>query len=253
MLNRRTLIRLGAVAGLCCIALTSGGHAQSQPPQGPRMVVELFTSQGCSSCPPADEVLTELSKQPDVIALTLPVDYWDYLGWKDTLANPAYTARQKAYSYQRGDRQVYTPQAVINGLAHAIGSKRHAIERAAMSSRSEGRVLTVPVTLIQSNGRWAVQVGAGNSTDKAQVYALAIARTCNVAIGRGENADRKMTYSNVVRTIEPLGEWTGAAKSFPIDAALSGGEGVDGVVALLQATPNGKPGAILGAAKSDGL
>src|ERR671917_179365 len=88
----------------------------------PRAVVELFTSQGCSSCPPADRVLAELAREPDVIALSLPVDYWDYLGWKDTLASPAFSARQRAYSNARGDRQVFTPQMVVNGKVSCVGS-----------------------------------------------------------------------------------------------------------------------------------
>src|SRR5919107_210452 len=94
----------------------------------PRAVVELFTSQGCSSCPPADAVLADLARRPDIVALSLPVDYWDYLGWKDTLAHPLFTARQKAYAHGRGDRQVYTPQAIVNGTKPCIGSDRAQIE-----------------------------------------------------------------------------------------------------------------------------
>src|SRR6476646_8850987 len=97
---------------------------------GPRAVIELFTSQGCSSCPPADKLLGELAKDPSVIALSLPIDYWDYLGWKDTLADSRFSARQKAYSHMRGDRDVYTPQVIINGEAHVIGSDRARIEGA---------------------------------------------------------------------------------------------------------------------------
>src|SRR5918993_3798564 len=91
---------------------------------GPRAVVELFTSQGCSSCPPADAYLVELARRPDIVALTLPIDYWDYLGWKDTLAHSAFSARQRAYAGARGDRQVYTPQAVVNGRELFVGSNR---------------------------------------------------------------------------------------------------------------------------------
>src|SRR6266850_2215248 len=96
----------------------------------PRAVVELFTSQGCSSCPPADKIIGELSKDPNVIALSLPIDYWDYLGWKDTLADSRFSARQKAYSHVRGDRNLYTPQMVVNGSTHVIGSDRARIEGA---------------------------------------------------------------------------------------------------------------------------
>src|ERR1700757_336997 len=96
----------------------------------PRAVVELFTSQGCSSCPPADKLIGELARDPSVIALSLPIDYWDYLGWKDTLADSRFSARQKAYSLMRGDRDVYTPQVIVNGSFHVVGSDRAGIEQA---------------------------------------------------------------------------------------------------------------------------
>src|SRR5918911_4976469 len=92
--------------------------------QTPKAVVELFTGQGCSSCPPADAFLLELAGRPDVVALSFPVDYWDYLGWKDTLAQPAFTARQRAYASARNDKQVYTPQAIVNGAKAVVGSDR---------------------------------------------------------------------------------------------------------------------------------
>ena len=105
----------------------------------PRAVVELFTSQGCSSCPPADRILGELAKDPSIVALSLPIDYWDYLGWKDTLADSRFSARQKAYSRMRGDRDVYTPQVIVNGEAHVIGSDRAGIENAMRRSRCRSR------------------------------------------------------------------------------------------------------------------
>src|SRR5262249_58863578 len=96
----------------------------------PRALLELFTSQGCSSCPPADRLVGQLANDPSLIALSVPIDYWDYLGWRDTLANPAHSARQRAYARARGDGQVYTPQIVVNGSTHALGSDQAAIERA---------------------------------------------------------------------------------------------------------------------------
>ena len=100
------------------IAVIRPAHAD------PRAVVELFTSQGCSSCPPADKILGELAKDPSIVALSMPIDYWDYLGWKDTLADSRFSARQKAYSHARGDRNLYTPQMIVNGSAQVIGSDR---------------------------------------------------------------------------------------------------------------------------------
>src|SRR3954449_4072279 len=125
-----SISRWSGALGVCAIiAIIRPAHAD------PRAVVELFTSQGCSSCPPADRILGELAKDPNVIALSMPIDYWDYLGWKYTLADSRYTARQKAYSRARGDRDVYTPQVVVNGAAQVIGSDRASIESAIDSTK----------------------------------------------------------------------------------------------------------------------
>src|ERR1700712_799316 len=113
----------------------------------PRAVIELFTSQGCSSCPPAERILGELARDPSVIALSMPIDYWDYLGWKDTLADARFSARQKAYSQVRGDRKVYTPQVVVNGSAHVIGSDRAGIDRAIGDTGKADGVMSVPVSM----------------------------------------------------------------------------------------------------------
>src|SRR5919201_326871 len=113
---------VGALGVCAIIAVIRPAHAD------PKAVVELFTSQGCSSCPPADKLLGDLAKDPSVIALSMPIDYWDYLGWKDTLADSRFSARQRAYSRTRGDREVSTPQAVVNGEVHVIGSDRSSIE-----------------------------------------------------------------------------------------------------------------------------
>src|SRR5947199_2532910 len=128
----------------------------------PRAVIELFTSQGCSSCPPADKLIGEFSSDPSLVSISLPIDYWDYLGWKDTLADPRHTARQKAYSKLRGDREVYTPQAVVNGSLHALGSDRSAIERAIAQSRQNAATLAVPVMLTVADGRLTIAVPDGN-------------------------------------------------------------------------------------------
>src|SRR5437868_11223400 len=123
MMAYNGISRWSGALGVCAIvAVIRPAHAD------PRAVVELFTSQGCSSCPPADKIVGELAKDPNVIALSMPIDYWDYLGWKDTLADSRFSARQKAYSLARGDLDVYTPQALINGPLHLIGRDRACIE-----------------------------------------------------------------------------------------------------------------------------
>src|SRR5207253_4485634 len=128
----------------------------------PRGVVELFTSQGCSSCPPADKLAGELARDPSLVVISLPIDYWDYLGWKDTLASPNYSARQRAYARVRSDREVYTPQVVVNGVTHALGSDKAAIERAISQTRSTSAALTLPVSMSVVGGDLVVKVAAGS-------------------------------------------------------------------------------------------
>src|SRR5499427_7487148 len=144
--------------GICAlVAIIRPAHAD------PRAVVELFTSQGCSSCPPADKVIGELAKDPSVIALSLPIDYWDYLGWKDTLADARFSARQKAYSRVRGDREVYTPQAVVNGSTHVIGSDREGIESAIFDTTKANGVMSVPIVMSLSGKQLTVSVAASSN------------------------------------------------------------------------------------------
>src|SRR4051794_5128855 len=126
-----------------------------------RAVVELFTSQGCSSCPAADKLLGELVQDPTIVAMSVPIDYWDYLGWKDTLASPAHTARQRAYAKIRGDRQVYTPQVVVNGTLHVLGSDKAAIERAIATSRRNPAPMSVPVTVAAAGDKLTITVPEG--------------------------------------------------------------------------------------------
>ncbi len=153
---------------------------------GPRGVIELFTSQGCSSCPPADALLAKLARDPDIIALSLPVDYWDRLGWKDTLAKHAFTERQVAYSNVRGDGQVYTPQAVVNGQVHAVGSQRSAIDDA-IAGTAAG--LSVPLSVKRAGDDIIVSVGAAQSgASQGKLVLLPVLASRDVVIGRGENA-----------------------------------------------------------------
>ncbi|HYP10564.1 MAG TPA: DUF1223 domain-containing protein, partial [Xanthobacteraceae bacterium] len=132
-----------------------------------RAVLELFTSQGCSSCPPADRLVGQFANDPSVVALSVPIDYWDYLGWRDTLANPAHSARQRAYARARGDGQVYTPQIVVNGSADALGSDQGAIERAIVQTDHKTGVMSLPVVLAVNNGTLDVSVSGGDKAPAA--------------------------------------------------------------------------------------
>jgi hypothetical protein len=211
-------------------------------------VVELFTSQGCSSCPPADNLLGELAERRDVIALTLAVDYWDYLGWKDTFASPSYTTRQYAYARQRGDGQVYTPQMVFNGRTHAVGSHENAVEAAIAEQAALPDSERVAVSLNQMHENIMVDVGAFNgagSAPEATVWLLLTTESADVDVARGENGGRHLTYHNIVRMMMPVGQWRGEAMeiTLPEEDLL---EGYDGCTAILQI--NGQ-GPILGAAQ----
>ena len=214
---------------------------------GPRAVVELFTSQGCSSCPPADKLVGELRKDPTLVVVSLPVHYWDYLGWKDTLADPRHTARQKAYSRVRGDGDIYTPQAVVNGAAHALGSDKRAIENAVAAARDHGARLSVPVEVAVANGQVSITVGKGDAGAAGEIWIWGLASAVPVAIGRGENKGRTVTYANVVRRWVKLGDWAGAGKwTIPLSDVKT--EMVDSIAVIVQVGNSGTPGVIRGAA-----
>ncbi|MBF9232988.1 DUF1223 domain-containing protein [Microvirga alba] len=220
----------------------------------PRAVVELFTSQGCSSCPPADAVLAELAGKPDIVALSFPVNYWDYLGWKDTLAHAAFTERQKSYAQARSDRQVYTPQMIVNGTKPCIGSDRARIERSIQETTAGRTHLPVDVELKEQNGAVTISIDGAVQTAArdAEVWVLPVLRAKTVPIGRGENGGRTVTYVNVVRGMTRVGEWRGGSARFEVPLAAARGD-ADGYVVLLQTSTDDRPGVILGAAKSRGL
>jgi hypothetical protein len=230
-----------------------GCAGQPAVAEGPKAVIELFTSQGCSSCPPADQLIAELARRPDVVALSLPVDYWDYLGWKDTLAQPAFSARQRAYASGRGDKQVYTPQVIINGLKPVVGSDRAKIENV-IARQSDSGGLPIPVSVSEINGAAAVEVGpAAGEMSAAEVWLVPLTKVREVAIGRGENKGRTIIYANVVRNMVKLGDWSGQQARFDVPLTMVRSGDADGYVVLLQASDDARPGIILGAAKGPGL
>ena len=230
----------GALGVFAVIAVVTPSAAD------PRAVVELFTSQGCSSCPPADKVLGELAKDPTVIALSLPVDYWDYLGWKDTLADSRFSARQKAYSGMRGDRDVYTPQAVVNGSVHVLGSDQSGIEQAAVRTRTDG-VMSVPVTLTKSGKQIDVAIAAANGRS-GEIWICAISKQVPITISRGENRGHQITYHNVVRSVLKVGDWNGKAGSWSMPLENIARDGIDAAAVYIQDGNRDRPGPMLGAA-----
>ena len=241
-ITRRGALRFGAgLLGAMAVA-----PAASAAP--PTTVVELFTSQGCSSCPPADEILMEIRNLPGVVALAYHVDYWDYLGWRDTLGGSEFSQRQYDYAKARGDMDVYTPQVIVNGGRHYVGSHKSEL-MSAVKEDSQGP-FAAPITLTDGDHDMTITVGAASIEGEAMVWLLPVQARVAVRIERGENAGRTIEYCNVVRRLVPAGMWTGEAASFrlPADAVMAPGS--TGCVALLQ---RGKAGPVLGVAYSGDL
>ncbi len=173
------------------------------------VVVELFTSQGCSSCPPADGMLAQLSERDDIIALALHVDYWDYIGWKDDFADPAHTVRQRGYSRAAGKRSIYTPQMVVGGVDHVLGANPMQL----MDAIDAHRKSTKPahVTLRRDGNRVVISIKAKGAMPSGGsiVQVATVTPKATVDIRRGENAGRTITYHNVVRKLVEVGTWNG--------------------------------------------
>ena len=256
MMSRRTILRgLGGGAALTLLprplaAAVSGPAASAAESTAMPVVVALFTSQGCSSCPPADALLHELAERPDVLALSLPVDYWDYLGWKDTLASPSNTRRQKTYAANMGARTVYTPQMVINGMEDVVGSRRGEVTGAIEAQQSRPPSEVVPVSLTQDGNSVQISVGAnpliGNV--EATLWMVYFEDQATVEIKRGENRGRELSYTNVVRDMVPIGMWKGEPLHMEVAMESLASPGYDGCALILQTDGQGP---ILGAAKLD--
>ncbi len=234
---------------LALAALLSGGtlaYAQQAPVQ-PKAVVELFTSQGCSSCPAADALFVELARDPGLITLTFPVTYWDYLGWKDTLGQQAFTKRQKLYAKARGDGQVYTPQAVVNGVSHIVGSDRKGIAKLVQEQGGTG--FPVKVALKEADGTLQIALSAAEATTSekpAGVWVVSFSRATVVPIERGENTGKTVTYANVVRGVTRVGDWSGAAVTLTAPLSVTQQPNADSYVVLVQTDQYLRGGPVLG-------
>jgi hypothetical protein len=232
-------------------AVVLAAFAGNAEADGKRLdVVELFTSQGCSSCPPADALLGEMSARSDVLALSFNVDYWDYLGWKDTLASPAYTARQRAYAHARGDRAVYTPQAVVNGMMHAVGSDRTSLRNAMQSTGDRLDAKAIDLSVSRDGNSMVISTGKSRGLlsrpQPATLWMVVFDNARTVKIERGENRGRTITYHNVVKRMEPIGTWRGDAMTLKVPLPSDGGAKC---AVILQEGNGSSPGPILAAAK----
>lgn len=211
------------------------------------VVLELFTSQGCSSCPPADALFASFVTRTDIIPLSLSVDYWNYLGWVDTLAKHEHTERQRSYALARGDGQVYTPQVIVAGGVHVIGSDRAAIEMAIAAAQEQPQV-EVNVGVAGSAVHIDVAAATPGGPTWGTVWIVLFDTEETVEIGRGDNAGRTVTYRNVVVDMHRLAMWRGQAMSFELPFAEMEEALADGAAILVQQERNGLPGPIVGAA-----
>jgi len=234
---------LSAVAAAALIAAPACAVA-AEVRDHPKAVVELFTSEGCSSCPKADARLTELGKQPDVIALAYHVDYWDYIGWPDGFGSKLNTERQKAYAASWGKSMIFTPQLVINGQKGVVGSRDSEVTEAIGAAK-----LDLPVGLTLGANMLDVAVGPQAGGGNAMVWLITFKDHAKVAIERGENAGRTMDYTQIVTGRQMLGMWdpvAGTHLKLPLSELMT--DGANGAVILVQSDKNGLPGPILGAA-----
>jgi len=224
------------------LALVAGSDADAGDQHSP-VVVELFTSQGCSSCPPAEAFLGELAKRKDVIALEFHVDYWDYIGWKDQFAKPAFTGRQKKYVSSLKGRYSYTPQMVIDGRTHVVGSNRSEVE-ALIEKFYAADDAGPSIKMSRAGDSLTVNVGQGSGASNYDVLLVTFDKPHVTEVRRGENRGRMLKNANVVREVVPLGKWSGKASSYKV--SLSGKDGDGGCAVLVQ-----KPGQgpVLAAAK----
>jgi hypothetical protein len=237
------------LTSLALLSIAASQVALADPGKTP-VVVELYTSQGCNSCPPADLLLGKLAAREDIIALTFNVDYWDYLGWKDTLAQAAHTERQRHYAASFRSRTVYTPQMVIGGRQHTVGSDAAAVEAAIEAEqRHQGSTVDAApgLRIEHKDGRILVTLAA--SPDKradATVWLVRYDQRRDVPIQRGENAGNKLSYFNVARDMRSLGQWRGQAMQLDLSQAELSEGGRDGCAIIVQ---NGPVGPILAAAR----
>jgi hypothetical protein len=225
---------------LLCLSL-SGGPARAADHRP--IVVELFTSEGCSSCPPADALLAELARRPDVLALSFHVDYWDRLGWKDPYSSRAATERQNRYATILDLATVYTPQIVVDGRWQAVGSDRSEVEHALDLARRIRQ--EVPVTLALDHGRAQIKLGPEGETEVASILLIGFDTRHETAVERGENRGRTLAHVDVVRGIEEVARSAGSAGTSEMVAPI--GWHCDRVAVVVQAAD----GRVLGVAVRD--
>jgi hypothetical protein len=207
--------------------LTLAGHASAAPPPGP-IVVELFTSQGCNSCPPADALLGELAQRPDVLALAMHITYWNDLGWKDPFAQVQFDQRQRRYAQQLAQRSPYTPQMVVNGASDVVGSQRGAVERL-LQKASHSALIAVE----RQDAQLVLTLPALEHPCDCILAVFGVQAEARTPVGRGENAGKQLREFQIVRSLESTGRWNGEARVMRVPAGKAQAD-VTGFAVLAQ-------------------
>jgi hypothetical protein len=224
-----SVFRALLVLWLCAAAGSpQSAHAQTTP-----VVVELYTSQGCSSCPPADALMHKLAKREDVIALALHVDYWDYIGWEDAFALPEHADRQRTYARHGGRNSIYTPQIIINGVDSIVGARGMEIADTIMAHKARNTGVSLAVR--RTGSKLVISAEAKTSPGPMDVMVVRYTPQRDVMITRGENAGRQMSYVNIVENWQHVTNWSGA-EPLLVETAISGDAPV---VVLLQSADQG--------------
>jgi len=234
------MFHIAAAATAVVLSLSASlAVAQSNP-----VVIELYTSQGCSSCPPADRLMNDLSTWDDVIALALHVDYWDYIGWKDSFADPAYTERQKAYAHVGQRRMIYTPQFIVNGVHDVVGARTMQLADRIVEYRAAPDLVEVAVDVTDGVAVISATAVDALPNDLYDIQIVQYILLESVKITRGENAGKEIDYINIVRQWEHVADWDGSGAvevTARVDPSLPH-------VVLVQARHAEGPGAIVAAA-----
>jgi hypothetical protein len=229
-----------ALIALAVIAPAAAGETRARP----KAVLELFTSQGCSSCPQADALLEQMSQSPDYIALAYHVDYWDYIGWPDTFGAKANSDRQRDYAESWGSSRIFTPQLVVNGVKGVVASRKKEVEGAV-----GGTGLHLPVSLEAADDMLEVSIDGDDGMEQGVVWLVTFIDRAEVDIERGENKGKRIAYTQIVTGRQAVGMWdpeTGAHFKLPLTEVLT--DTSNGAVVMVQQERDGLPGRILGAA-----
>jgi hypothetical protein len=242
----RALLLAFTIASAGAVALDQSAGAGTA---GPKVLVELFTSQGCSECPPADRIIGELAGRRDVIALTFPITYWDMLGWKDTFATEANTRRQKAYAKAMKRSGLTTPQLVVGGTDQVFGHQRDKIMAAISAHTAQVGARFVPIALAIQSDHVDISISAApgalpSGEGEATIWVMRTLSRASVVVGGGENNKRELAYTNVVRELQRAGTWDGSARTLRLPVRAEAGK-QDGIAVVVQ---RGEYGAVIGAA-----